>query len=204
MSTSELQFATGNPPEPHTLAAIRGITSPCELWLGYVNEYGYGRMIHDGQRMMAHQFGLFIVGGQERIAGLQIDHLCEVTTCCNPEHLEQVTQAENIKRARESERRRHGYTDQCAVDGCARPYAARGWCKKHYSRWQSNGNPLIVMPCGPKPNLTGCSEDGCERKHLAKGRCQLHYNRWKYATDPKFREDQKARSRRQYAKTVAA
>lgn len=32
-------------------------------------------------------------------AGLHIDHLCRVRRCCNPEHLEAVTQAVNNQRA---------------------------------------------------------------------------------------------------------
>lgn len=31
--------------------------------------------------------------------GLHLDHLCRVTLCCNPEHLEPVTQAENNLRS---------------------------------------------------------------------------------------------------------
>lgn len=30
--------------------------------------------------------------------GLQLDHLCRNTCCCNPEHLEPVTQKENLRR----------------------------------------------------------------------------------------------------------
>lgn len=30
--------------------------------------------------------------------GMQIDHLCMVRRCCNPDHLEAVTQAENVRR----------------------------------------------------------------------------------------------------------
>lgn len=30
--------------------------------------------------------------------GLFLDHLCRERSCCNPEHLEQVTSAENIRR----------------------------------------------------------------------------------------------------------
>lgn len=31
--------------------------------------------------------------------GLELDHLCRVTLCCNPGHLEPVTHAENLRRA---------------------------------------------------------------------------------------------------------
>lgn len=30
--------------------------------------------------------------------GLEIDHLCNKPTCCNPDHLEAVTRAENERR----------------------------------------------------------------------------------------------------------
>lgn len=30
----------------------------------------------------------------------------------------------------------------CKVDGCTDPRRARGWCNKHYRRWQANGDPL--------------------------------------------------------------
>jgi len=31
---------------------------------------------------------------------MQVDHLCRVRTCVNPEHLEPVTQQENLRRER--------------------------------------------------------------------------------------------------------
>ncbi len=30
----------------------------------------------------------------------------------------------------------------CAVDGCDKPLLARGWCSKHWTRWQRHGDPL--------------------------------------------------------------
>lgn len=28
----------------------------------------------------------------------------------------------------------------CSVDGCVRPYCAKGWCQLHYRRWWSTGS----------------------------------------------------------------
>lgn len=38
----------------------------------------------------------------------------------------------------------------CSIDGCDGradvPGTARGWCQKHYARWQRNGDPKYVVP----------------------------------------------------------
>ena len=33
----------------------------------------------------------------------------------------------------------------CSIDGCEKPHEARGWCRKHYSRWQTHGDPLATL-----------------------------------------------------------
>lgn len=35
-------------------------------------------------------------------------------------------------------------SDVCSIDGCDKPYQARGWCLKHYTRWKRHGDPLYV------------------------------------------------------------
>lgn len=35
-------------------------------------------------------------------------------------------------------------TKCCSIEGCDQPHDARGWCKTHYMRWRSNGDPLVV------------------------------------------------------------
>lgn len=34
----------------------------------------------------------------------------------------------------------------CSIDDCDRPVVARGWCSKHWQRWQRHGDPLYVAP----------------------------------------------------------
>lgn len=31
---------------------------------------------------------------------------------------------------------------RCSIDGCDKPMLARGWCSKHWTRWQRHGDPL--------------------------------------------------------------
>lgn len=65
----------------------------CVLWTGPVSSNGYGRQGHE----YAHRIAWEAVHGPIP-AGMQIDHLCRVRLCVNVDHLELVTQAENIRR----------------------------------------------------------------------------------------------------------
>jgi hypothetical protein len=64
-----------------------------------VNEKGYGKWPrHDGGSRMAHRRVYELLVGPIP-EGLQMDHLCRVKRCVNPDHLEPVTGSENVLRA---------------------------------------------------------------------------------------------------------
>lgn len=72
--------------------------SGCWLWTAAVSTTGYGVLGVNGVRQYAHRLSYEAHVGP--IAeGLTIDHLCRTRRCVNPEHLEPVTMAENIRRA---------------------------------------------------------------------------------------------------------
>lgn len=77
-------------------------SSGCLVWTGYCNENGYGYFRIDHERIYrAHRFAYQMEVGPIP-DGLELDHLCRVRNCVNPEHLEPVTAVENMRRAIEA------------------------------------------------------------------------------------------------------
>ena len=70
--------------------------SDCWYWKGYVGRSGYG-FFRCNLSNYAHRVSYeWFVGSIPE--GLQVDHLCRVRNCVNPDHLEAVTRKENILR----------------------------------------------------------------------------------------------------------
>lgn len=71
----------------------------CWLWLGSRRpDRKYGRIKIAGRDYSPHRVTYEMLVGPIP-EGLVIDHLCKVTLCCNPEHLEPVTIRENSLRS---------------------------------------------------------------------------------------------------------
>lgn len=77
-------------------------TDSCWVWTGHLHSAsGYGRFSYGPRghqkKVYAHRFAYEEMRGPI-LDGLCLDHICRNTRCVNPDHLQPVTQRENIIR----------------------------------------------------------------------------------------------------------
>ena len=73
----------------------------CWLWRGCIMRDGYGKFtIAQNHHELAHRFAWSIYRGAPPVWPMQLDHLCKVRNCVNPDHMEIVTLEENHRRRR--------------------------------------------------------------------------------------------------------
>lgn len=74
----------------------------CWIWLGSRDRAGYGRILVKEHEKYANRHA-HRIAYQEFVGsvpeGLELDHLCRVRACVNPDHLEPVTRRENLRRS---------------------------------------------------------------------------------------------------------
>lgn len=71
----------------------------CWLWTSSTRGEGYGKFSGSSVGTdSAHRISYILLVGPIP-DGLELDHLCRVRNCVNPDHLEPVTNAENVRRA---------------------------------------------------------------------------------------------------------
>ena len=78
------------------LKRIRLDVNGCWIWDNGKDRDGYGLLIHRKKKKKVHRVTYMLWVG--RIPkGLSIRHTCDVTRCCNPEHLLIGTHTDNMK-----------------------------------------------------------------------------------------------------------
>ena len=87
--------------EQHYLAARYEVADDgCWIWKLKPMHTGYGRIHRAGKYKSAHR-AVYEAHRGPVPDGMELDHLCNVRLCVNPDHLEPVTHAENLRRLHE-------------------------------------------------------------------------------------------------------
>lgn len=99
-------------PSPHSRFESKTESGPaCWEWIGATNNRGYGVFRLDGRTQLAHRAAWFFEHGDWPNPDRVLDHVCNNKTCVNPEHLRELMNWQNLRRAIprgdvETERRR--------------------------------------------------------------------------------------------------
>lgn len=98
-----LERGVARPEQNQQVDPVEKILSRCEIglcwtWSRGANDAGYGLISWQGRVWYVHRLLWTLLVGP--IAeGLEVDHLCKNTRCCNPDHLEPVTPRVNKLRS---------------------------------------------------------------------------------------------------------
>lgn len=83
--------------EDHFWSKVEVSDSGCWEWTASLDTGGYAQLGRGGKNLRGHRVA-FQAAGNTLVRGLVIDHLCRNRKCVNPDHLEQVSNQENLRR----------------------------------------------------------------------------------------------------------
>ncbi len=141
------------------LSRVERVTeSGCWIYMGSLDGTGYGRIQKRKRSYATHRVTYEHFKGQIP-DGLQIDHLCRVRCCCNPDHLEAVTGQVNVLRGQTVPARRaavthcpagHEYTPENTRLSKRRQRSCRACFAKHSAqRVREPWSPRRPAKCHP-------------------------------------------------------
>lgn len=82
------------------LSPLHPELGPCWLWTGALSTKGYGQWFpFDGIHVPAHRFALILKLGRDLEREEVTRHRCHVRRCCNPDHLIDGSQSDNLQDA---------------------------------------------------------------------------------------------------------
>ena len=73
---------------------------------------------------------------------------------------------------------------RCPANGCDRPEKVKGFCQRHYARFEKYGDPNFVKQVQNHVKNVGCKVLECEKPHHGNGYCRVHYYHEKTYGDP--------------------
>lgn len=93
------------PKELHRITGfIEEDANGCWVWMGRRNSEGYGQIHLRKAYWFVHRLMYEFLKGPVK-PGDVVDHLCGNKACCNPDHLDAVSQSQNLKRRLKAPRR---------------------------------------------------------------------------------------------------
>lgn len=124
-------------------------TETCWLWKGALN-HGYGSFSIGARQRKAHRFSYELAHGAVP-EGLTLDHLCRNRPCVRPDHLEAVTDRENILRG-----------ESFAASNSRKTHCKRGHPFTSENTYRDRKNRRVCRACHYEFNLAW------EREHLGR------------------------------------
>lgn len=110
----------------------------CWLWQWRISDQGYGHLSILRRNWLVHRYMYELLVGPIP-EGKELDHLCRVTRCVNPAHLEPVTRSQNELRKIRPGACHRGHPFNAANTYTTPVQHACRVCRRMMSRWKREG-----------------------------------------------------------------